>query len=229
MWRAISFFATATLLYTSCAPPAVITIYKGSDNQTSNIHSVLVAGVIEIEDTVVRSNLENYFVAELNKTGYNAVSSISAFGAKGLTSLGQEQTMKKLCDYGLDAVLTIALVDASKEKYSNQPASSTYAASYYLDRIWNYEKIQANLRDPQQQSPHFWECILFDLYSLRPLGAIRTQLYDVDKTGTINPQLAKAMIGKLTREKILRKRNGYKKPVANIPASVRSVVGPVWR
>jgi hypothetical protein len=217
MRQAISFLTVIATFFASCTAPSVVTIYKNGDNYTNNIHAVLVAAVIADEDTVTRNSLENYFVSELDKAGYNAISSITAFGPKGLAGLGQEETMIKLCNHGFDAVLTIALIDGSKETYKNPPATSTYAAGYYLNRIWNYEKIQAVLSDSKVKSPHFWECVLFDLYSLRPLCAMQTQLYDVDKAGTINPDLAKRVIEKMKKEKILIKRNGNKRLFADRP------------
>jgi hypothetical protein len=212
MSKAISFFTIAAIVFVSCASPSVVTVYKNRDNHTSNIHAVLVAAVIAGADTIIRNQLENYFSIELKKAGYNAVTTSAAFGSKGLGSLGQEETLMKLCNYGFDAVLTVALVDGSKEKYKNPPPTSAFAAGYYLNRIWNYEKIEANVSSLQNSGTHFWECILFDLYSLRPISAVQTKLFYVDKTGAIDPGLAKIIIAKMTKEKVIRKQNG-KRPV----------------
>lgn len=197
----------ATVLFASCASPSITTVYKNRDNHTSNIHTILVAGIIAVDDTTIRKMLETSFVLELNKAGYNAVSSFNAFGPKGLANLGQEATLMTLCNSGFDAVFTIALIDGSKEKYRQAPKTSAYAAGYYLDRIWRYENIQADISHSQRNKPQFWECILFDLYSLRPLGTLQTDLYDVNKAGTIEPGLAKLVIAKMRKEKIIRNRS----------------------
>ncbi len=216
MSRSTYFLITATLLFASCATQSVITTYKNRDNQTDNIHAVLVAAVIAADDTAVQNQVENYFTFELKKAGYQAVPSSIAFGPGGLANLGQEETLMKLCNYGFDAVLTVALIDESKENYNNRPDAHPFIANFYLERIWNYERIQANLADSQNER-HFWECILFDLYSLRPLSAIQTRLYDVVKGKPVEPELAKTVIGKMKKERILRKRNNGKRPRTDQP------------
>ncbi len=208
MLRTISLFTVAMILFASCASPSVVTTYKRQNNLTSNIHAVLIAGIIAEKDTVARWQVENYFALELKKLGYHAVPSLTAFGAKGLASLGREETLMKLCNYGFDAVLTIALVDGSKETYRAAPRTTTFAGGYYLERIWNYEKIQADISVNQTGRDHFWECILYDLYALQPVSALQTRLYDVSSSGIVSPELAKRVIAKMAKEKIIRKQDG---------------------
>lgn len=201
----------------SCSTPSMVTTWKNRDSHTASIHSILVVGIIGGDDSVARSLLENYFAIELKKIGYNANTASVTFGAKGLASLGQEQTLAKLCNYGFDAVMTIALLDESKVKYNEPPVGSALVASYYLDRIWNYEKIGTKRSNEQNATPHFWECIVYDLYALRPLGAIQTRLYDFSRTGIVDPLLAQKVVSKMTKQKIVRKRNGANRPVADQP------------
>jgi hypothetical protein len=198
--------AIIAALLVSCASPQVVTTWRNRDIPTGNIHSVLVAAIVGTNDSLTRHQLENSFVLELKKAGYNAVSSTVAFGANGLANLGQEQTLVKLCNYGFDAVLTVALVDESKVRFNDPPSTSEFIANYYLDRIWNYEKIGAGTANRQLAAPHFWECILYDLYSLRPLSAMQTRLYDIGKEGQFSPGLAEKIIAKMTKQKIIRKR-----------------------
>ena len=52
----------------------------------------------------------------MKTNGLIAVSALDEFGTGGLANLAQEETYVKLCNKGIDAVITIALLDGKKEK-----------------------------------------------------------------------------------------------------------------
>jgi hypothetical protein len=102
-------------------------------------------------------------------------SALHEFGPKGLANLGEEETYIKLCSKGIDAVITIALIDKGKEIKSKSHKAAGYPGKYYYDRIWNYKIIQAEFTNGNlEEAEYFWETILFDLAALEPQCTIQT-------------------------------------------------------
>ena len=129
-------------------------------------------GIIKDVNDLLRIKIEDDLVKNLNELGYSSVSALREFGEKGLSELGQEATYIKLCNNGIDAVMTFALIDELKqERYKSDkfPQSTNY---YYYNRIWNYQKIQADLSESASAlgTGFMWESILFDLSTLEPFN-----------------------------------------------------------
>src|SRR6185503_7557372 len=135
---------------------------------TPPVHNkIMVVGIIKDGNDSFRAHAETILVKSLNELGYNTVSALQEFGPKGLSNLGEADTYIKLCNNGIDAVLTFALLDKMKQTKYRPAKVSAGTSHYYYNRIWNYPKMQADLSEPE--SPHgnyLWESILFDLNTL---------------------------------------------------------------
>ena len=165
-----------SILFAGCLPQKTVTNWKTEHIIMPVPNKIMVVGIIKANNDSLRAEVETILVKNLKELGYNAVSALHEFGPKGLSNLGEESTYIKLCDNGIDAVLTFALIDKVKQtKYrpGNFSAGTSY---YYYNRIWNYQKMQAIL--PGIDSAHgnyLWESILFDLNALEPLCVIQTR------------------------------------------------------
>src|SRR5215207_7805818 len=98
------------VLFYSCSSSKIITSWKAS-NDPRNYHKIMVVGIIKDSGVVLRSQMEAHLVNDLKNLGYNAVSALSEFGKGGLANMEQEDTYIKLCNKGIDAVITVALLD----------------------------------------------------------------------------------------------------------------------
>ncbi len=159
-----------------CASPYIRTTWKAQHAFKGKYNKILVVGIIKDEDIILRGQVEKHFMNDLKESGYNALSALEEYGPKGLSNLGQEETYIKLRSSGIDAVITIALIDKAKEKYHKPRKAYGYINNYYFDRIWNYQTIQAELIDGYYpgNNEFFWESILFDLNTLEPLCTLQT-------------------------------------------------------
>jgi len=83
-----------------------------------------------------------------------------------------------------------------------------YPGSYYYNRIWNYQNVRAN--NIINASEYFYESILFDLASLRPLSVLQTPIFDKPEKMKISNELTKRLIRKMLKEKILTKQVSLK-------------------
>jgi hypothetical protein len=126
-------------------------------------------GVVKNEDVSFQKEIEQYFVNNLKGLGYHAVSALNEFGPKGLSNFGEEATYLKLCNKGIDAVITIALINKEKEISGKSYNASGYPVKYYYNRIWNYKNMQNEFSNEYSgQDNFYWEIILFDLVTLEP-------------------------------------------------------------
>jgi len=194
------------ILLSGCFHQKATTTWKG-DHIIMPVHKkIMVVGIIKDNNDSLRAQAERIFVKALNELGYNAVSALQEFGPKGLSNLGEADTYVRLCNNGIDAVLTFALLDKVKQtKYhpGKFPASTNH---YYYTRIWNYQKMQANL--PETESSHgnfLWESILFDLNTLEPLSVIQTRPFKPGREK--DTDFIYQIIGKMRKEKILVKQD----------------------
>lgn len=161
------FFLQMVLLLSilsGCSSPEVVTTWKEKGAQRA-YNKIMVVGIVNDSSLALRKFIEDSFVKDLQTMGYKAVSALEEFGTKGLTDMEQEATYLKLCNNGIDAVITIALLNEEKERHFTPSRIKYYSALYYYNRIWNYQNMQA---EPMPES-HFtnletkylWESIFF--------------------------------------------------------------------
>jgi hypothetical protein len=164
--------ATITLLFAfvlflqSCLTQRVVTSWKAEQPSAFPYHKIMVAAIVNEKDDSLRMIVEKQVAAKLNSLGYYAVSTAEEFGLYGLAQLGEEATYLSLCDNGIDAVLTIALVPEDKSADMVKAAGSKYTSAYYYNHIWSYHNITTGAKRAKEQLK--WEMILFDVTQLKP-------------------------------------------------------------
>lgn len=201
-------------LVCGCAHRTVVTTWRATNTRYNKFNKILVAALVQDTGLTLRRQMEQQVVNDLKSMGYNAVSSISEFGAHGLANLQQEQTFLKLCSQGVDAVLTIALLDKGKEAQYVPARVKYYSSLYYYNRIWDYKKIEADLTNKpemgQKNAQVLWECMLFDISKLQPLYTSQTRSFDAAVAATDADWYAKKMVNLLLKNKLLAKQPAVK-------------------
>ena len=198
-----------------CSSSHIIVAWK-NQYQPENYSKIMVVGIVRGKDHSLRKEIETELANKLKEIGYYAVSAIDEFGETGLTNLSQEETYKKLCANSIDAVITITLIDISKEKITGPKRSYGYPHNYYYDRIWNYRNIQADLseEDKNEKSQYSWESILFNLRTLEAECTIQTKAFSTINEEKLGREFEKQIIMNLVKQKVLRKAQPYSAPKA---------------
>jgi hypothetical protein len=165
----------------------------------------------------LRTLMETHLVNDLKSRGYNAVSALNEFGKGGLSNLEMEETYIRLCNKGIDAVITIALIDRKKEKYYVPARVKYYSNLYYYNRIWNYNTIQADLasanREYAESTQYIWESILFDLQTLSPVFTTQTKTFDPASAESMAHEYGELIVANMVKNKILNKGNFTNEPL----------------
>jgi hypothetical protein len=196
------------ILIEGCGSPRILTVWKSEHSAPIHYNKIMVVGIIKEENDSLKAEVEKQMADQLNALGYYAVSALQEFGRYGLTKLGEEGTYLKLCDNGIDAVLTLSLIDKSNKAYQKKVMNEKYTNIYYYNRIWSYRKIQNDtVQQGETFNPHYiWESILFDLSSLAPQFVLQTANFATDNSKKEIAELPRWLIKKMLHEKIIKKR-----------------------
>lgn len=201
------------LLLCSCASRQITTTWKEEHISSGKYHRILVVAILPETDSMLREKMETEFVHSLESWGYQAVTAISEFGPRGVAGSGEENTYLKLCDKGIDAVITLALLPRTKETWYPPGSAYTNPNNYYYKRIWDYRKVQADTAGiDKEKDEYFWESILFDLATLEAVCTVRTQSFTKEGQPKVTEGLARQVTKKMLKEEVLRKQPVTLKP-----------------
>ena len=196
------------LLLAGCSTSGRITHWRTPDTYSMKHNKIMVVGIVK--DSLLRRQMEEHFAGDLKELGYISVSAVQQFGYNGLGKLSQEQTYTTLCDNGIDAVITIVLIDKSKEKAFGRQRFKTNLNSFYYNRIWNYFNMQSDqvqlTADPSNHHS-FWETVFFDLSTLQTLYVARTNSFKFSSADTLAHEYGTALVKNMVKQKILYKQN----------------------
>jgi hypothetical protein len=143
--------------------------------------------------------------------GYQAISAMDEFGTRGLSEGGEENTYLKLCNNGIDAVMTVTLVSKTENTSYAKPYSTMYPSQYYYERIWNYREMEfIKTGNYETSSSYMWESVLFDLAELKAVSAVQSHSFKGAKLHTTSERFLDQLVSSLRKQKILRKSNPVK-------------------
>jgi hypothetical protein len=205
--RLLSFFF-CIILFTGCRVSGVKVLWRNAQALPGRYNTVLVAAVTGDADSLLRQEIEQKFTSALRKAGYRAFSSRAEYGTDAFRGLDQEETYKNLCDRGIDALFTVALVEINKHSAAPREIENS-PITYYYQLIWNYKKQNALLTtipDTLRQN-YCWEVILFDLSTLQPHYIARTSAPFENWQLAMNNEFWNDIVFKLRRDKFLEKRD----------------------
>lgn len=132
-----SFFLPFVLLLWACSSSSKITSsWRSPDRATLSFKKVVVLGLIRDADRTIREEMEQYLASALRNRGQWAECACELYGPKEFDQLNEQQAIEKLKSKGVDAVLTIVLLDKTKERYY-VPGHMNYTPyGFYYNRFW---------------------------------------------------------------------------------------------
>lgn len=112
-------------LIVGCSSSRITHSWKSETVSAKSYEKIMVIGIIKDHDRNMREKMENHLAEDLKARGYNAVSSLKEYGPKAFDNIDEEGALNKLSNSGVDAVITIVLLDAAGHP---QPGTTTRAA-----------------------------------------------------------------------------------------------------
>ena len=126
----------------------------------------MVVGIIKEADRTLRERMEAHLAGDLRNAGCNALSAYATYGPNGLEGMSEADVLAKFHDEGLDAVVTIALLDKQKEQ-TYVPGGIVRTSRH--NRFYGYYRnTYDRIAVPGyyvQTTRCFWESNLYDLHA----------------------------------------------------------------
>lgn len=202
------------LIGLGCTTSKITSSWKAANADTRNYKKIMVLSLIRENDRTIQQNMENHFVGDLKEMGYEAISSLQEYGPKAFDNMTEEAAIAKLKNSGVDAVLTIVLLDKQKErKYI--PGHIYYSPyGYYYNRFWGYRStLYQRIYEPGYyvtDTKYFWESNLYDMATQNLVYSVQTQSFDPASSESMGHDYGKKIVKNMEVENIL-----YRKPSLN--------------
>lgn len=166
-------------------------------------------GLINDPDRTIRENLEANLAADLKKMGYSAVCACDEFSPKVFEGLSEKEALAKIAESGIDAVLTVVLLDKAKEKFyvPGRVHYSPYVV--YHGRFYGYYRtMYLRVYSPGYYATtdkYFWESNFYSIDSTtRLLYSAQSQSFS-PATRSLSHQYADMIIKDMIKSNVIRK------------------------
>ena len=197
------------LMATGCGTNSYITSsWKAKNVQPRQYKKVLVLGLIGGEDRSLRERMEQHLVEDLKTLGYDAICSCQEYEPRAFERMSEKEAIAKLSNSGIDAVLTIVLLDKKKEKNYYKVRMSDVTGRYQ-DQFWRYyTTMRERIYAPDYYSidtKYFWESNFYDLTSSQNeiLYSAQSQSFDPASNESLGHEYGVMIFNDMVKNNIL--------------------------
>lgn len=198
------------LVAAGCTTSRITTSWKAENTVAKKYNKIMVMGLIRETDRSIEENMENHFVDDLKGMGYNAVSSLQEYGPKAFDNMSEEMAVSKLKNSGVDAVITIVLLDKQKErKYI--PGNYFYYSPYYSyhNRFWGYRTVlYSRIYEPGYyvtNTKYFWESNLYEMDSQKLVYSAQSQSFDPGSSESLGHEYGQILVNDMVKKNVISK------------------------
>jgi hypothetical protein len=203
----------------ACSTSKITSSWKAENVQPKKYKKILVLGLINEPDGTVRISMEANLEFNLRDLGYTAICSCDEYEPKAFENMNEQQALAKLDKSGVDAVLTIVLLDKTKEKYY-VPARMNYSPyTVYQDRFWGYYSTMHDRIYSKgyyvTDTKYFWESNFYSIDKTpQLLYSARSRSFAPQSASELTYQYGKMIINDLLKKKIVTDQANEKSPLA---------------
>lgn len=171
-------------------------------------HNIMVWGILTEKDSALKANMEAHLVNDLAGMGYHAISSLSVFGARSYKKLTEKEVVEQFKNSGVDAVITIVLLDKQKEEMYVPPGVVNNPVWYnQVDKY--YSNIYDKIFTPGyyiSATSYFWESNLFEVNQDKLVYSARTKSFDPASAGRLAHENGLLLIRDMKKKKLIGAR-----------------------
>jgi hypothetical protein len=155
--------------------------------------------------------MEEHLVGDLKALGYDAVCSCDEFNPKAFENMSEKQALNKLNNSSIDAVLTIVMLNKSKEIYYVPGRIQYSPINTYRGRFWGYySDIYGRVYSPgyyTSDTKYFWESNFYEL-SNGPglLYSAQSQSFDPASAQGLGHEYGQMIVKDMVAKNLLKKR-----------------------
>ena len=207
MKKASKILIILIIICTGCSSSKITSYWKDTNVVRKEYKKIMVLGLIRESDRSLQQNMENHLVGDLQIIGYNAISALQYYGPKSFEKIEEQAAIEKIKNTGVDAVITIVLLDKKKErKYI--PGNIYYSPySYYYNHFWGYRSTLYNrIHEPGYyvtDTKYFWESNLYDMDTQKLVYSVQTQSFEPSNSETMGHEYGQMMVKHMIKNNLL--------------------------
>ena len=204
------FFLSLILFITGCSSSHITSSWKNTARQPKIYNKILVLGLIGDPDRTVREKMEQHLAGDLRALGYTAVTASQEYGPKAFEGMNEVQAVNLLAERGIEAVVTIVLLDKEKERYYAPGYIRSTPFVIYQDRFWNYyTTMNGRIYSPgyyNTDTRYFWESNFYDLFDSKLLYSVQSQSFTPESTNSMAHEYGQMIVQDMVKNNIVRKK-----------------------
>jgi len=198
------------LVAAGCSTSRITSSWKEKNVFPQKYNKIMVLGLIREEDRSLQVSMENHFVGDLKDLGYNAVSSFAEYGPRAFDKMTEAAALDKLKSSGVDAVVTIVLLDKKQESRYVSGTMNYTPYGPYSRRFWGY---RTTLFDRIYQpgyyvtdTKYFWESNLFDMSNQQLLYSAQTESFEPTNSESLAHEYGQLIVNDMVKQSVLMNR-----------------------
>ncbi len=203
------------MIIAGCGPSSQITSsWKANNIQPRQYNKIMVLGLVNSPDRTLREKMEEHIAGDLKELGYNAVCSCDEFSPKTFEDMSEKQALDKLTGSGIDAVLTVVLLDKARERY--YVPERIYYSPYFIyhDSFWGYYRtMYGRVYAPgyyEVSTKYFWESNFYSLDGKQLLYSAQSQSFDPVSAQSLGHEYGQMIAKDMVKKNVLIKQSNQK-------------------
>lgn len=199
------------LVVVACSSSRITTSWTTRDMVPRYYSKILVVSLIKDNDLELIRSMENHMVGDLKTHGYSAVSALDEYGPKAFNGMDEEKALEKIRGSGVDAVMTVVLLDKEQEKEYVPSRIYFTPYVYYHNRFWGYyTTMRTRIYEPgyyQENTRYFWESNFYSMSDGKKLlYSVQTKSFNPASTSSLAHEYGRLIIDNLVKKGVLAER-----------------------
>lgn len=195
----------------SCSTSRITHSWRSDNILKNNYNKIMVVGLSDEKDRNMREQMENHFAGDLAALGYNAISSLKVYGPKSFENSTEKEVLSNLDSIGVDAVITIVLLDQKSERYyvPHKVYRSPYRTRFGFQHqnFWGYySTTHTRIYTPgyyQVDTRYFWESNFYDMEKKQLLYSVQTRSFNPSGTESLAHEYGKMIVNDMVKHGVI--------------------------
>jgi hypothetical protein len=209
--KTLKWFCFMLLLAASaCTSSKITRSWKAENVVPKHYNKILVLGLINDADKTIREKMEEHIVGDLKTLGYTAVCSCEEFDPKTFENMNEQQALDKLGKSGIDAVLTVVLLNKAKVRSYVPARQQTTPYGMYQEQFWGYYKDRFGLVFTPgyivEDTQYFWETNFYELETRNLLYSAQSQSFDPNSAQALGHEYGQMIVKNMVKKHVVKKQ-----------------------
>jgi hypothetical protein len=194
----------------SCNSSRITSSWKNSQMSAGPFHKILVVSLVSEPEYGMKQIMEKHLVEDLKSKGLEAISAFDLYGPHAFDGLSEKAVIDNIRNSGVDAILTIVLLDKERERYYVPGRVQFTPYIVYHRHFWGYySTINSRIYTPGyyvSNTHYFWESNLYEASGGNLIYSAQTKSFDPSSTETLSHEYGQLIIADLMKYQLLRLR-----------------------